>query len=279
MTGPLLEELKSARLQRRPCFLITLAATTGSVPRRAGAKMIVYPNGAASGTIGGGKFESLVLADALALPRHSPPLLKTYPLHEASPDSFGAVCGGEVTVLIEPQNPPPALTLVGAGHCSRALAALATTCGWHVTVIDDRAEELENFPADLALHRPDAPAFISGKSWQSDDALVLISRNYQLDRDALAAALRRPGFGYLGMIGSQRKVRRVRDELLAEGFKPDDFSQLRAPLGLDLGADHPAEIAVSILAEILTLFNRTSGAPLSLIQSPAPPPAPAPTPD
>lgn len=264
MTSLILDEMSAARKERRPHCLITVAATAGSVPRQAGSKMLVYPDTSTSGTIGGGKFESLVIADALALPHRSLPVLKTYPLHEAAPDSFGAICGGTVTVLIEPQLPPPALTLVGAGHCSRALAQLATTCGWHVTVLDDRATELSGFPAHAAL-TTSAPEWIAAYSWQEDDALVLVSRNYQLDRDALAAVLpltSKPG--YLGMIGSQRKVRRVIDELLAAGHPPTSFAQLRAPLGLDLGADHPAEIAVSIFAEILTFINRTSGQPLSL---------------
>lgn len=255
--------MRQARQERRAHCVITIAATKGSVPRRAGSKMLAYPNGTISGTIGGGKFESLVLADAMALPRHSPPLLKTYPLHEAAPDSFGAICGGEVTVLIEPQLPPPALTLVGAGHCSRALARLARTCGWHVTVLDDRDDQLTTFPAHEIVNSS-APGYISNKLWQEDDALVLVSRHYQIDRDALAAALRQGTMGYLGMIGSGRKVRRVIADLSSEGFIPTDFLKLRAPLGLDLGADHPDEIAVSIFAEILTVLNRTSGQPLTL---------------
>ncbi len=262
MTGQILTEMLQARQQRRPHFLITLAATRGSVPRQAGTKMLLYPDGLISGTIGGGKFESLVIAEALALPRRSPPLLRTYPLHEASPDSFGAVCGGEVTVLIEPQLPPPSLTLVGAGHCSRALASLASICGWYVIVLDDRPVQLLDFPAQEIITTP-APAYIAARLWQEDDALVLISHHYQVDRAALAAALRHRTMAYLGMIGSQRKVHRVLTDLLADGFTPADFHNLRAPLGLDLGADHPNEIALSILAEILTVFNHTSGLPLA----------------
>lgn len=263
MTDPLLEEMTLARQQRRAHCLITVAATKGSVPRQAGSKMLAYPNGQISGTIGGGKFEALVLGDAFALPRRSPPLLKSYPLHESSTDSFGAICGGEVTVLIEPQLPPPALTLVGAGHCSRALAQLARHCGWHITVLDDRTDQLTAFPAHEILTIP-APEYIAGKSWQEDDALVLVSRHYQIDCDALAAALRHRTMGYLGMIGSQRKVRLVLSDLLSQGFTSSHFQNLRAPLGLDLGADHPDEIAVSILAEILMVFNRTTGQPLTL---------------
>ena len=263
MTGLLFDEMMQARKERHAYCLVTIAATKGSVPREAGSKMMVYPDGKISGTLGGGKFESLVLADALAMPRKSAPLLKTYPLHEASADSFGAVCGGEVTVLVEPQLPPPALTLVGAGHCSRALAQLARTCGWHVTVLDDRADQLTAFPAHEILTDP-APLFIAARSWQDDDALVLVSRSYQMDRDALAAALRHRTMGYLGMIGSKSKVRSILTDLLSDGFTHAHFQNLRAPLGLDLGADHPDEIAVSILAEILTVFNQTTGQPLAI---------------
>jgi xanthine dehydrogenase accessory factor len=157
-----------------------VAATKGSVPRQAGSKMMAYPDGTISGTIGGGKFESLVLADALALPRKSTPLLKTYPLHEAAADSFGAICGGEVTVLIEPQLPPPALTLVGAGHCSRALARLARTWGWQVTVVDDRPGQITAFPAHDILTVP-APVYIAGRSWQEDEGMVLLCRIFQIE--------------------------------------------------------------------------------------------------
>ncbi len=161
--------------------------------------------------------------------------------------------------------------MAGAGHCARALAQLASSCGWLVTVLDDRPEELCGFPAANCLSQPPAPVWIAGKTWQEDDALVLLSRNYQLDREALAAALRNRGMGYLGMIGSERKVRRVMEELQATGLPPAAFAGLRAPVGLDLGADHPAEIAVSIFAEILTVFHRASGRPLSLdFPQPAP---------
>jgi xanthine dehydrogenase accessory factor len=102
MTAALLDELAAARLARKPCALVTVAETKGSVPRAAGAKMIVYLDGLTSGTIGGGKFEALVIADAQLCLREKRTLLKTFPLRENELDSFGAICGGESTVLIEP---------------------------------------------------------------------------------------------------------------------------------------------------------------------------------
>src|SRR5437868_9887363 len=103
MNDNLLAELTAARQSRTVCALVTVVATRGSVPRAVGSKMLVYADGRVSGTIGGGKFESLVVAEAQNQMREKQPLLKTYPLHESSPESFGAICGGESTVFIEPQ--------------------------------------------------------------------------------------------------------------------------------------------------------------------------------
>src|SRR6266513_3106417 len=126
--------------------VVTVAATTGSVPRAAGSKMFVYADGRCAGTIGGGKFESLVIAEAQEAIRKKKPLLKTYPLREGETDSFGAICGGEVTVFIEPQITGEALYLIGAGHCARAIAKLAAECGLFISVVDDRAELLTGLP-------------------------------------------------------------------------------------------------------------------------------------
>src|SRR3982751_2299979 len=142
MTDALLAELLAARERREPCVLATVAATRGSVPREPGAKALIFPDGRITGTVGGGKFEALVIADALATLEARAPLLKTYPLHEKSSESFGAICGGEVTVLLEPQLLKEALVIVGAGHCGQALSRLARECGWQVTVIDDREDLL-----------------------------------------------------------------------------------------------------------------------------------------
>ena len=124
------------------CALATVAMVTGSVPREAGTKMVIFEDGRIAGTIGGGKFESLVIEEARKAMTTGKPILKTYPLHEASDESFGAICGGEVTVFIEPQPRPPLFCLVGAGHCAQALAKFASECGFAVIVLDDRADML-----------------------------------------------------------------------------------------------------------------------------------------
>ncbi len=223
--------------------------------------MLVYADGTSSGTVGGGKFESLVIDETLAGLREKTPLLKTYSLREGESDSFGAICGGEVTVLIEPQNLNEAIFLIGAGHCSQAIAKLGVDCGLFVTVVDDRSELMKDLPANIsAVTQPKPAEFIRNREWQSDEALVIVSRNYEIDRDALAAALAIQKVGYIGMIGSRRKVRRVFDELKERGISDDLLARVYAPIGLDIAADSPAEIAISVMAEILaTLRNRSTG--------------------
>ncbi|MEY2563160.1 MAG: xanthine dehydrogenase accessory factor [Verrucomicrobiota bacterium] len=263
MTDALVTELIAAREARKPFVLVTVAATAGSVPRAAGSKMLVYGDGKTSGTIGGGKFESLVIEDALANIRNTVPLLKSYPLREGEPDSFGAICGGEVTVFFEPQSVSEALYLIGAGHCAHAIAKLATECGLFVGVVDDRVELLADLPPVVARFSDLSPAeFIASHPWQSDEALVIVSRNHEIDREALAVAVEQAGAGYIGMIGSRRKVRRVFDLLRERGVAEEKLCRIYAPLGLDIGADSPAEIAVSTIAEILAVLRRRSAAHL-----------------
>ena len=264
MTDALLQELLAARERRAACALATVAATTGSVPREAGAKMIVYGDGKISGTIGGGKFEALVVADALGALRERRSLLKTYPLHEGDACSFGAICGGEVTIFIEPQITSEAIVLVGAGHCAQAIAKLARDCGWHVTLLDDRAELLADSAASLKISDRSPAEFIAAHEWQPDEALILVSRNFEIDRAALHAALQQTGIAYLGMIGSARKVRRVFDELRTRGISDSSLEKVHAPIGLDIGADSPAEIAVAVLAEVMQVLRARPGGHLRI---------------
>jgi xanthine dehydrogenase accessory factor len=256
----LVGELAAARRARTPCALVTVAATKGSVPRAPGSKMLVYGDGAISGTIGGGKFESLVIVQAQNQMRAQKPLLKTYPLHEKSSESFGAICGGEVTVLIEPQVLSEALFLIGGGHCALAIAKLAVDCGLFVTVVDDRAELLSIFPPEVVtVNDVDPGKFITNHEWKSDEALAIMSRNHKIDRTALAAALKTTGAGYIGMMGSDRKVRSVFDQLKKKYVSKEKLAKVHAPIGLDIGADSPAEIAVSVVAEILAKLRKRSG--------------------
>ena len=252
-------ELAAAQADKRLCALATVVSSKGSVPRQPGAKMLVYADGQISGTVGGGKFESLVIAEALEIIRAGTPQLKNYLLHEGEPQSFGAICGGECAVFIEPLATGEGVWIIGGGHCALAIAHLAAGCGFYVGVVEDRAEILagDKFPpaARLVTDQP-APEFIATRDWTPREALVIVNRNAELDQRALNAALHRPVLGYIGMMGSRRKVARVFDDLAATGHTREDLRRVHAPIGLDIGAESPAEIAVSVVAEILRFTRR-----------------------
>jgi xanthine dehydrogenase accessory factor len=260
MSFSILAELLEARSKGIPCALVTVAVAQGSVPREAGAKMIVYASGKTSGTIGGGKAEALIVQDALRCLEAGRIELKRYPLREGEPDSFGAICGGEITLLIEPQRSGESIYLFGAGHCAAAIARLAKSCEMNVSVIEDREDDLNAFESANQKHLcKDQAEFARKQIWTPSDAILLVNRNYQMDREALQAILETSGYGYVGMIGSKRKVHRVFDELRAQGVSSESLSQVHAPIGLDIGADSPEEIAISILAEVLAVLRKRPG--------------------
>ena len=239
-------------------MLATVIATRGSIPRHAGAKMIVYASDRISGTVGGGKFEALVIADCLVALQQGTPQSKTYPLHEKHKESFGAICGGEVQVFIEPQHPARRLILVGGGHCARAIARAAQPLGFAVIIVDERVPP-EPIIGVQYIHD------LQSITWRPSDAVAVVSRNYEIDTEALACVLPQKVM-YIGMIGSRKKVRTVRDTLLERGTEPEQLARMYAPIGLEIGADSPEEIAISVLAEILKVRNQASGAHLSKMQ-------------
>jgi xanthine dehydrogenase accessory factor len=260
MSSSILAELLEARSQAIPCVLVTVAAAQGSVPRQAGTKMIVYSSGKTSGTIGGGKAEALIIQDALRCLEIGKIELKRYPLREGEPDSFGAICGGEITLLIEPQRSGESIYLFGAGHCAGSIARLARSCELNVFVVEDREDILNTFESANQKHLCKTPAdFVSQHTWFQTDAILLVNRNYVLDRETLKAVLETSGYGYVGMIGSRRKVLKVYDELRDLGVKPESLSQVHAPIGIDIGADSPQEIAISVMAEVLAVLRKRSG--------------------
>jgi xanthine dehydrogenase accessory factor len=260
MSYSILAELLAARSQGIPCVLVTVASAQGSVPRQAGTKMIVYASGKISGTVGGGKAEALIVQDALRCLETGKIELKRYPLREGEPDSFGAICGGEITLLIEPQRSGESIYLFGAGHCAAAIARLARSCELNVFVIEDREDKLNAFEPANQKHLCKSPDdFVSQQSWNAGDAILLVNRNYMLDRDTLKAVLGTSGYGYVGMIGSKRKVLKVYDELRTQGVNSESLSQVHAPLGIDIGADSPEEIAISVMAEVLAVLRKRSG--------------------
>jgi xanthine dehydrogenase accessory factor len=236
--------------------LATVVRARGSTPRAAGARMIVLPDGSIRHSVGGGRFEALVVEEAMRLLRDGGgPVLKSYPFRPEGPGSFGSVCGGEAEVFIEVLRRASRLVIVGGGHCGLALARAAACLDLRVWVVEDRPEfarpeRFEGMRVERVVYAGEG--FADLPALEPDDFVVLVSRGHETDRMALARLLDRP-LGYLGMIGSRRRVQTVFDQLRASGASEEALRRVRAPIGIEIGADTPEEIAVSILAEIIKI--------------------------
>lgn len=233
--------------------LVTIVRSQGSTPQRVGAKMLVYADGRTVGTIGGGCYEHDALGKAREAIASGKPALVSYELADDLAAETGLICGGRMDVFIEPLEPSPRLYIVGAGHVGWHLARAARESGFRLTVIDDREKfaKPDRFPdAEIVvdaipdwLHRADIPL---------SAYVVIVTRGHRYDLEALRALAARD-LKYLGLIGSRAKVTRIFDALMAEGLPAECLRRVHAPIGLDIGAVTPAEIAVSILAELIAV--------------------------
>jgi xanthine dehydrogenase accessory factor len=240
--------------------LAQIVRAQGSTPGKAGWKLLVLPDGSAEGNLGGGAFEAMVVADARAKLAEARPAgeVKRYYLTEdaVKGEATGMVCGGMVEVFLEVVSAPPLLVVFGGGPVGQALARAGDLAGFELMVVDDRPEyrRAELFPEGARTPGTDRAfagdylAEVPGRELYA----AVVSRCWETDTAALAALLRqRPErLAYLGLMGSRRKIARVREELGRLGADLGDV-QLHAPIGLPLGGDSPGEIAISILAQIL----------------------------
>jgi xanthine dehydrogenase accessory factor len=231
--------------------LVTIVGTSGSTPQRVGAKMLAYADGRTEGTIGGGCYENDALGKAREAIRLRQPRLVHYALNDDLAAESGLICGGQMDVYIEPLEPAPHLYLVGAGHVSLELGRVARQLGFHLHVLDDRAKfaSADRFP-DAEIVVDGIPEWLGRASIPPTAFVVIVTRGHRHDLDAMRALVGRE-CRYLGMIGSRAKVNRVFDALRDEGVPAERLDRVHAPIGLDLGAVSPAEIAVSIAAELI----------------------------
>jgi xanthine dehydrogenase accessory factor len=244
-----LDALRAATAEAAPVALATVVDVQGASPARAGFKLLVRGDGSCLGNVGGGALEQRVREDAVAALAGGQPRLAHYRLTEAGPDALGMLCGGEVTVFIEPFLPKPTLLIVGGGHIGRPLADLAHIVGYAVQVVDVRPE------------RGDRPQF-DPTAVTSLTYVVLITEDHVTDEAALRQALPTPA-PYIGMIGSLRKIGILLGHLRAEGMGEEALARVRAPIGLDTGGREPSEIALAILTEIECVRHGGSGRPRS----------------
>ncbi|MGE3179358.1 MAG: XdhC family protein, partial [Vicinamibacterales bacterium] len=237
-----------------PAALVTIVSTTGSTPQRVGAKMLVYPDGRTVGTIGGGCYENDAFWKAReAIGTRRTQLVK-YELSDDFAQETGLICGGQMEVYIEPIEPSPVLYIVGAGHVGFNLANLAHEVGFKVRVVDDREKfaNRERFAHADEVIVEDIPGWIERTAIPAHAYVVIVTRGHTNDLDALRALAPRD-LRYLGLIGSRAKIARIYDALTDEGVPAELLSRVHAPIGLDIGAVTPQEIAVSILAELIAV--------------------------
>lgn len=242
--------------------LVTIVATNGSTPQRVGAKMLVYADGRTVGTVGGGCYENDAFWKAREALKTRKPVRVKYELDDDFAQENGLVCGGQMEVFIEPIEPPPAVYVIGAGHVGFYLAQFAHEAGFLVHVVDDREAfaNRERFPQAAEVVVDDIPAWLASASIPASAYVVIVTRGHRHDLDALRAVIDRD-LRYVGLIGSRAKVARVYDALVEEGVDTGRFERIHAPIGLDIGAVTPQEIAVSILAEIIAVRRGRAAAP------------------
>lgn len=255
----LYEELSELEARGDGGVLCTVIRTQGSSPRHAGSKMLVYPDGAISGTIGGGEMESRVIHDALEALSGGETRVLSYSLRDPGAGDPG-VCGGEVEIFLEPLTTDATLLVIGAGHVGRALVHLGGWLGFRVVVCDDRPEFCtpEATPgADDYLCVPIAE-LRERFGFDENTYIVMPTRGLPVDVAGLPHLLDLP-HAYLGVIGSRRRWAVAVKQLVEQGVPPRKLERVHAPMGLELNAETPAEIALSVLSEIVMLRNGGDG--------------------
>mgnify|MGYP001374875670 CR=1 FL=1 len=234
--------------------LVTIIRTEGSTPQRVGAKMLVFADGRIVGTIGGGCYEN----DAFWKARKSLETRRSevvrYELADDIAEESGLICGGQMEVYIEPLDAAAHLYLIGAGHVSYHLAQAASQVNFKIHVIDDREKfaNQERFPDATEIAVDDIPSWLTSATFPNNAYVVILTRGHTHDLDALRALVPRD-LRYLGLIGSRAKVARLYAALQEESVPLDTLTNVHAPVGLDIGAVSPQEIAISILAELIAV--------------------------
>ncbi|MFP3911919.1 MAG: XdhC family protein [Desulfobacteraceae bacterium] len=233
--------------------LATIVEARGSTPRAKGAKMLIFSDGSIQGTIGGGDMEHRVIKEALSALEKGVPRMVRYKLKEVEPGHPG-VCGGENDIFIDIMAGKKRLLIVGAGHLGQQICRLGAFLGMEVIVFDDRSEyaNRERFPDAHQIIVGDVAEELNRFSITPWCHVVLVTRGHELDGVALSAVIGSPA-RYLGMIGSHTKKAKIYAELREQGVEQELLDRVRAPIGLNIGAETPEEIAVSIMAEIISI--------------------------
>lgn len=245
----LIAAVRDALAEGRGAALATVVRTDRSVPRRIGAAMVVFDDGRTQGTVGGGEMEARVVEEALAALVDGQGRLVHFRLVDPAAGDPG-VCGGEAEIYVDPYMPTATMLIVGAGHVGRAVCHLARWTGWDPVVWDDRGELLDDLPDASAVLSGPIEAALDAARLSPRSAIVVVTRNVALDVEILPPLLR-SGAGYIGVMGSARRWSTTRKLLLDAGVDEELLARVNTPIGVEIGAETPEEIAISILAEVV----------------------------
>jgi len=257
----ILQAQLNAQQEKKSYALATIVKTEGATPRGVGSKMIVFTDGSFEGSVGGGVLEKQVIKDAIQCVRNHERMLKEY---ENRAEDEASPCGGIITVFIESEQGAPELVVCGAGHVGGSVVSLAATLGYRVTVIDTRDTEMTAENARQADRFVLVQDFYDGiKALDTaPQAFYLISTyGHAEDCEALAATLEKDA-KYIGMMGSPLKIQTLFSKLREKGYDESQLASVHTPIGLDIGGESPAEIAVSIMAEMQMIRYVGTGRPM-----------------
>jgi len=231
--------------------LVTIISAKGSTPRKEGAKMLVKTDGSVIDSIGGGSSEAQAVDMAMEVIKTGKPQQFNISLN-AKEGEPGMICGGEVEVFVEPIMPPAALYIFGGGHVSLPVSRIGKCLGFKVVVIDDREEYVnpERFPEAEIILVEDFSDVLSKLKLAKSSYMLIITRNHQTDELVLEQVLKTQP-RYVGLMGSQNKIKTIFAHLVAKGISQEQLDKVYTPIGLDIHAQTPEEIAISILAEII----------------------------
>ena len=247
--------------------IATVVKTVGSAPCGIGAKLLVHADGHINGEIAGTRTDERIAQEALnALDDGRSQVVHIH--MDADKDGAVGSCGATLEIFLEVLRPEPRLIIVGAGYVAQALARLSLYLDYEIIVVDDRRDFVDPqvFGDKVQLAFGDIPQTLRELEPDESSRIVIVTRGHTLDKDALRAALESKAT-YIGMIGSPSKVKNIFKALQKEGISRERLSQVHAPIGLDLGAETPDEIALSIAAEMLMMRKKGTGAPLNTLHS------------
>jgi xanthine dehydrogenase accessory factor len=246
------QEIVRIRSEGQRAALATVISAKGSTPRETGSKMLIRIDGTILGSIGGGSLEAQVRKEAVKVMTENRSTVLRFDLTGKEVAEEGMICGGNMEVFVEPILPEPCLFIFGAGHISLFLAKMGKMVGFRVVVIDDRPEfaNRDRFPeADEVIAR-DFPAAFQQLTANRTSYIAIVTRGHLQDETVLEWAARTDA-AYIGMIGSRKKNQTVLSHLQAKGIPEKRLKEVHAPIGLNIDAKTPEEIAVSIVAEII----------------------------